>query len=189
MGGCSDLVPFVCLTSINFEATIDVVEVKTKRLTLRAFADFDYDTLVVLMTDPEVMKFTGFKTPQTPERIRELLEKWKSEGIGPLGVWAAEERDSGEVIGWCMLKTTRTETPELGYMIVKTQWGKGYASEIAKSLVQYAEKILKLPRIVAVTSPDNVPSMRVLEKAGMTIIHAETKDDSVWYERIFKLLN
>lgn len=121
-----------------------------------------------MMTDSEVMQYTGFKKPQPEERIRELLAHWILEGETELGVWAAVESDSKKFIGWFMLKLRETPDPELGFMIVKDYWNQGFATETAQGLLNYAESKLKLKRIVATISPQNLPSAKVLEKIGMT---------------------
>ena len=141
--------------------------ITSERLNIRVFRQNDYDPLVVMMSDPEVMKFTGFKTPLTKERVQELLVKWIGEGAQELGVWAVEGKAGKEFVGWVMLKKTTTDTPELGYMLPQNQWGKGYASEIAVMMLDYARNTLRLSQVAAVTTPDNFPSIRVLEKADM----------------------
>ena len=140
---------------------------ETERIIIRKFIPSDFNSLYALMSDPDTMKFTGFKVPQTRERTKELLSKWEQEGQQGLGVWSVVEKNTNFFIGWVMLKLTNTKHPELGYMIYKPYSGKGYATEIAKTMLEYGFKKLKLPKIIAVTSPENYASIRVLEKSGM----------------------
>ena len=156
--------------------------IETERLRIRRFQSDDFESLVSLMTDAETMKFTGFRVPQAAARIRELLSKWEEEGLDELGVWAVEKRTTEEFVGWIMLKPTATETPELGYMLDRSQWGQGFATEVATEMLRYGFEVLRIPKIVAVTSPDNLASVRVLEKAGMRRSTEAGEDGGVCYE-------
>ena len=135
------------------------------------------------MTDADSMKFTGFKEPQAEARIRELLTKWQGEGGGELGVWAVDCCESGDFVGWSMLKRNNSKEPELGYMVAIDQRGKGFASELSATLLNYAFKDLKLARVTAITSPQNTASIKVLEKNGMKRVNEEIcENGGVWYE-------
>ncbi len=137
---------------------------KTKRTSLRAFNDSDLPVLLEMMTDAEVMRFTGFQTPQTQERIFERLEKWKSED----GVWAVEEMATGHLVAWFMLKKTITADLELGFMIPKKHWNRGFATEVSLALLDFAFTKLGQDRVIGSTAPENFASIRVLRKIGMT---------------------
>ncbi len=100
------------LLSMNFG---DLIE--TERLVVGRFEDDDFDPLLSLMTDAESMRFTGFKEPQSEEKVRGLLFKWKKEGLLKMGVWAIRTKFTKEFVGWVMLKPIKTSIPELGYMI------------------------------------------------------------------------
>jgi RimJ/RimL family protein N-acetyltransferase len=99
--------------------------------------------------------------------IQQRLEKLVTEEPGPLGVWAAELKSTGDFVGWFMLRRGRFEDPELGFMILKKHWGQGYTTEIARSLIDYGLNELRLSSIVACANPSNVASIRILEKIGM----------------------
>lgn len=142
---------------------------RTKRLILRRFEETDFKSLTSMMTDAETMHYTGFRKPQPIEKIRELLAKWHSEGTSSLGVWAVVHIDSKDFIGWSMLKMTDSDFPELGYMLSKEKWGMGYATELAAAILDHAFSNLKVAKVSAITSPDNLASIRVLEKIGMCI--------------------
>lgn len=159
---------------------------QTNRLIIRAFKSEDLRPLTSLMTDADTMRYTGFKKPQTVERVEELLFKWRHEGKQKMGVWAVSTRDKDEFIGWVMLKPTINKTPELGYMIHRSHWGKGYASEAASGLLEYASNALSLSNVIAVTSANNIASMRVLEKAGMRKMTDVIREDgTISYEITF----
>ena len=140
---------------------------RTKRTILRKFQLSDFEPLLAMMTDAEVMQLTGFKNPQSAERIQELLHKWINEDCGDLGVWAAEEISSGQFVGWFMLKDTGFKDPEIGFMIPRYLWGNGYASELSSKIIDLALSDFNKTRVIASTSVDNLPSIKVLEKIGM----------------------
>ena len=94
---------------------------QSTRVILRPFNDSDLDNLRMLDTDPDIMKFTSAKFPQTMEQSKVRLERYSKMD----GVWAAELIDSKDFIGWFMLIPSDLEFPEIGFMIVKKYWGLG----------------------------------------------------------------
>lgn len=143
--------------------------IETNRARLRKFKQADLAGLTPLLTDPDIMKFTGFRVPQSPQQIQEHLDKQIASDPWPLGVWAAEEKATGELIGWFMLKPRDADpAPELGFMVNRKFWGKGFATEIAQGIIAYGFTTLHLSRIVAITNLDNYASIKVLKKIGMS---------------------
>lgn len=111
---------------------------KTNRTILRSFQDHDLDALIEMMSDIEIMKYTGFRSPKDSDFVKEKLKVWKQEADIPLGIWCAESIDSSHFIGWFMLKDTGKDFPELGFMLAKDQWGHGYAVEVCKGIIKMA---------------------------------------------------
>lgn len=159
---------------------------RTKRTIVRSFQDSDLKPLIKMMTDAEVMRFTGFKKPQNEERIVELLDKWKLEGENSFGVWAVEHTESKNLVAWFMLKKTVSNDPELGFMLEKGHWNFGYATEIAKALLKYAFENLKINRVIASTVPENLASIDVLKKIGMTEYKATMEEPRLLYFEIIR---
>ncbi len=140
---------------------------KTHRARLRRIQVSDFDNMRLLDSDPDVMRFTPSKIPQTEDQTRERIRN-QMEGQAkyePFGIWLAEEAESKSFIGWFMLLPDQDGSLELGFMIVKSSWGKGYATEIGQVLIAYAKQS-GIKRIAARTNTDNFTSMRVLEKLG-----------------------
>jgi RimJ/RimL family protein N-acetyltransferase len=101
------------------------------------------------------------------------------------GFWAAIERSSGEFIGWFHLRPApeggRDDEPELGYRLRRSAWGKGYATEVSRALIDKAFRELGASRVFASAMAVNSASWRVMEKVGMRRVrtfHGE------WPERI-----
>lgn len=133
------------------------------------------------------MKFTGFKEPQTPEKVGNLLQKWLKEGSPTLGVWAAVDISKNDFVGWFMLKETGSKDPELGFMLPKCRWGQGFATEISSAILNYAFGNLGLKRVIATTHRDNTPSIKVLEKIGMRVVSSEIAyGDILHFEKVLK---
>ena len=158
---------------------------KTKRIVIRLFQDSDFESLKKMMSDNEVMQYTGFKKPQPDERILELLSQWKNEGENQLGVWAAEEIETRNFIGWFMLKTTISSDPELGFMLEKNQWRKGFATEIAKGFLNYAFSKMDIKRVLASVNITNTASLKVLKKLVMRQCEEQKNDTAIIYFEIF----
>lgn len=159
---------------------------ETPNLRLRRFNLADAKKMAELESDPEVMRFTSSRVPQSFEQTQARLEALIHEqpSHSPLGVWAVELKESGDFVGWFMLMKKRHVVPELGYMIVRRHWGKGYASEAARRLVEFGVRDLKLPAMIATTTQDNAPSKRVLEKLGFHHSKVVTVLDNVLQKEV-----
>ena len=149
---------------------------RTDRLLLRRFTEADVENLVSLDADPDVMRLlTGGKP--TPREVveRELLPALVQDydRFAGLGRWAAVERSTGEFVGWFALRPPdggSGEEAELGYRLRKVAWGKGYATEGSRALVDKAFAELGVRRVFAETMAVNTASRRVLEKAGLRLV-------------------
>jgi RimJ/RimL family protein N-acetyltransferase len=158
-----------------------MANLQTQRTLLRRFQLSDLQNMIRLESDPDIMKFTPSRVPLTVEkseaRLKSLIEK--EAGSHPLGVWAVELKGSGEFVGWFMLIMTEFAVPEIGFMIVKDQWGKGLATEVAQALIDFGTKDLQYPGIAAVTDSENKKSIHILEKLGFEKKSSKTKRDLV----------
>ena len=101
------------------------------------------------------------------ERLARIVARYPE--WNGLGLWAAVERDTDELIG-CgeLLPLEGGPEVEVGYHLRRDRWGRGYATELARALVEHGFDRLGLERIVAVAYPENTASHRVLLKAGLT---------------------
>lgn len=143
---------------------------ETDRLILRTFTPDDAKMFFELCSDPKVLEFTGEKPLKSEkEALQVLTEKilknqYEKSGFGR---WAAHLKKNGLFIGWCGLKEENGEI-DLGYRLRKRFWGKGFATEAAKAVLDYGFEELQLEKIHAKCMAENAASVRVMEKAGMT---------------------
>jgi RimJ/RimL family protein N-acetyltransferase len=145
--------------------------IETARLLLRPLSAGDLDALVLVYADPEVMRYIGPGVPLQPDEARRLLERrirdYDRQGYGVLAV---VERDSGAVIGRCGLihwEIDGRDELEVGYILARSAWGRGYATEAATAVRDFALARLARRRLIALIRDGNAASMRVAEKLGM----------------------
>ncbi|MCG8574708.1 MAG: GNAT family N-acetyltransferase [Flavobacteriales bacterium] len=159
--------------------------ITTDRLDLREFSLEEAPLMVDLNADPEVMKYTGdvaFSSVEDAENLIRNYDQYKRFGFGR---WSVYLKESGEFIGWCGLKQHEDGMIDLGYRFFQNQWGKGYATESSIACIDYGFNQLKMEEIVGRTAKANIPSIRVLEKAGMVFwkeAPCEGIENSVYYK-------
>lgn len=168
-------------------ATAGRVHLVTPRLVLREFTADDVDLVVDLDSDPQVVHYvTGGRGTPRDEVVEEVLPHWLAyyERTPGYGFWAAELRSTGEFIGWFHLRPRpgrATDSPELGYRLRRPAWGRGYATEGSKALVDRAFQDLGVERVLAETMVVNAASRRVMEKVGLRLVRTFHAD---WPDRI-----
>ena len=147
----------------------------------------DWDEYLVAHSDPDVVRFVG--NDVSPAFIRRRFDKLMSQyprGSGHLGTF---ERSSGRLLGGVGLldHDDWTATPvriEIGWLIRKDAWNRGYATEAARAVLRHAAAAQGLERVICIVDPRNIASRRVAEKLGLELA-GETiwRDfDVVWYE-------
>lgn len=149
-------------------ALVKVLE--TERLALRRLTLDDAQFVRELVNEPSWIRFIGDRGVRTPEQARAYLVK------GPLamyerygfGLWLVEVKATGEAAGLCgLIKRDTLEDVDIGFAFLPRFWSQGYALESARAVLAYGREILELDRIVAITSPDNEASIRLLGRIGL----------------------
>lgn len=146
---------------------------ETDRLTLRRFTEDDVDNLFSLNSDPEVMRYITGGEPTPREKIRDEIIPFHLgfyQRTDQFGTWAAQDRSSGEFLGWFHFRPGHGEGTELGYRLRRETWHKGYATEGSRALVRKGFTELDVQRVFALTMTVNAASRRVLEKSGLVFV-------------------
>jgi RimJ/RimL family protein N-acetyltransferase len=145
--------------------------ITTPRLRLRALRHGDADALHRVYGDPEAMRYVGRSgsartREQTGKIVSQLIAGRRRHGYG---LWAATLREGGEMIGLCGLTLVEDTGPnvELVYLLARSWWGQGYATEMARACLETGFAGFGLTRIVALAYPQNAASIRVMQKCGM----------------------
>jgi RimJ/RimL family protein N-acetyltransferase len=167
-------------------ARVDIL-LETDRLILRRFTPGDADRLVDLDSDPRVMRFINGGHPTPREEIETdilpaFLDYYRR--FPGYGFFAALDRATGDFLGWFHLRPKAGEPqdePELGYRLRHAVWGRGYAAEGSRALVDKAFADLGARRVYAETMSVNAASRRVMEKAGLRYVRTFFQQ---WPERI-----
>lgn len=139
---------------------------ETPRLVLCPYLPADREFFVDLNCDSEVRRYMN--GPLTPPAADQLFSDILAGQAGGLDAsWAITERGLGAFVGHAFLNRDESHPfPELGFLLLKQFWGRGYATESARRLVEYSWTELALPGLSASVDCDHAPSQRVLEKAG-----------------------
>jgi RimJ/RimL family protein N-acetyltransferase len=146
--------------------------IETPRLRLRAHTVADFEPYCALWNEPEVLRYTTMK-PLSPEEIwLRLLRNAGDWAMLGFGSWLAEEKATGELVGEVGLFDRHRDivpaitVPEIGWILTTAKHGKGYATEAAQALLDWARDRFVANEIVCLVHPDNAGSLRVAAKCG-----------------------
>lgn len=169
----------------------------TKRIELHEFKNNDHQFIKELDSDPEVMRYISNGIPSDDNEVSRAISifiEWTKKKNGKYGYWKAVEKDSRNFIGWFHLRPLKSESDnfdklEIGYRLKQSVWGKGFATEVSKKLIQYAINDLAVKEIWALAMKKNIASQRVMQKCGLKLQREDTFDDfpgvdksSVWFK-------
>ena len=158
---------------------------ETERLLLRAPRESDLELIADLWTDPTVTKHMG--GPRDRQVIVDSFREYvRSPDAFVLSEnerwWSILERTSGDFIGLCDFESKDiegTEEMEVGYYLLPDHWGRGYATEAARLVVEYAFSDLRLASVIAIIDPRNQRSASVARKLGMELEREVLRSDGV----------
>lgn len=155
----------------------------TDRLRLRPTDESDLDLSLEMFTDPDVVEYVC--DLMTESEIRNEIPNWtRRGGNGCIGIWCISDRDSGEKYGTVFLLPMPIDEDdtdfslvvpdrmpeaeiEIGFELKRSAWGKGYATEACKRVLQFAFEETPLNEVVASFYEENIAARNVLEKSGL----------------------
>ena len=149
------------------------MELESKRLKLIEISWNDLEDIHKLYSIPEVDEHNTLGIPknmeETKENIRPMIESQNSE-IRKSYFWKIVKKDSDEFIGvsGMTLSANKFKLGEIYYKLLPSQWRLGYATEVSKTLIKAGFDDFHLHKVEAGVATDNIGSIRVLEKSGMT---------------------
>ena len=126
--------------------------------------------MLELLNEPAYVRFIGDRGVRTVEAAREYVRRGPIDSYARYGhgLYLTELKTNGTPIGMCgLLKREVLADPDIGFAFLPQFWSKGYAFEAASAVMQYASQALRLTRILAVVSPGNDRSIKLLAKLGM----------------------
>lgn len=149
------------------------MEIITERLLLREITWNDLESIHRLHSVPEVDEFNTLGIPRDIEETRELMRpdiEAKRKDPQSKYTWRIILQETAEFIGLAgfTLSNDKFRLGEIYYKLFPEYWGKGFATEVAKHLILTGFEKFRLHKVEAGVATDNVGSIRVLEKAGMT---------------------
>jgi RimJ/RimL family protein N-acetyltransferase len=155
--------------------------IETARLFLRPPQPGDVEAMVKIHQDPEVLRFLAPGSPPADagiawRNVAMMIGHWHIRGYGPFVVG---EKAGGELIGRAGLwNPDGWPGVELGWLIQRSHWGRGFATEAAKGALDWAWDNVAVEHIISMIHPQNTRSIRVAEKIGERFERAEVKGES-----------
>src|SRR5712692_5251690 len=147
-----------------------MIIIETKRLILRKLSTDDAEFIVELVNEPSFLHYIGDKCVRNLDDARQYIlngpvASYERNGFG---LYLVELKKNGIPIGISgLVKRDTLPEPDIGFAFLPEYWSKGYAVESAAAVMTYAKETLRLSRVLAITSPDNDTSARLLGKIGL----------------------
>jgi RimJ/RimL family protein N-acetyltransferase len=145
-------------------------ELVTERLRLRWMNETDASLMLAIWNDSGFIRYVADRGIRTEAEARQalrdgILKLYEERGYGP---YLLEPRDGGAPMGICgLFKRDNLDFPDLGYSLLPAFRGSGHALEAARAVLAHARDDLGFSRVLAIVSPSNTRSIRLLNKLGM----------------------
>ena len=146
-----------------------MIVLQTPRLRLRRLVPEDAPFILVLVNDADWLRFIGDKNVRDLDGARAYIANGPAATYARCGygLWLAELKD-GTPVGLCgLLNRDSLDHPDIGFAFLPQYRGQGYAGEAAAATLVHGRDVLGMKRILAITSPDNEASGRLLQKIGL----------------------
>lgn len=148
-----------------------MIVLETERLTLRHLSpESDAEFILRLLNEPSFLQYIGDKGVRTLADARDYIVNGpaKSYQDNGFGLYKVELKETGKPIGISgLIKRDTLPEPDIGFAFLPEYWRMGYAYESAAAVMKYARGELRLERILAITTPGNAASEKLLAKIGL----------------------
>ena len=165
------------------------MEITTDRLLIKDISVKEADFYLELFNDPDWIKNINDKGLRTVEAVRDyientILKKFQSDGTG---FFTIRLKDSKKPIGVStLLYRDITQFYDLGYGLMKSARGKGYAKEATLAIMDYTKTFFSIPYVYAITKIDNQPSINLLKNVGFKLLEQKDIFDEGESSNIFR---
>ena len=160
----------ICKLAVFYRMIKSNNRLETSRTYLRNFCLDDLDLLYQLHSDPQVMQHFHTGPRSRLEIIKNLHDYIQHQEIYNFSNWAVFEKNTDQFIGRAgPLVWEAQQSVELSYVLHQKFWGLGFATELAGQIITWIFKNLTVDKIVAVTTPENLASQKVMSKVGMQL--------------------
>ncbi len=166
---------------------------ETERLVFRELVPSLAPFVLTLLTDPTFIKFIGDRGVYDLSSAERYIQDVRTQYIDPgYGSYVVLQKETEKPIGISgIIKRVSLLHPDIGFAYLPKYWGYGYAFEGAEALLKYAKGELGLETVVAITSPGNVSSQKLLKKLGMTfkrcVSAQNTGEEALLFEPVKKI--
>ncbi len=151
---------------------------ETERMKLREICADDEQNILLLDSDPDVMKYLTNGVPTPIEEVHNAIErttKLFKKHDGKFGFWAAINKADNQFMGWFHFRPGKKDADnvsriELGYRLMKKYWGRGFATEGSKALISKGFTEFNVSEVFAQTLKENIASQKVMKKVGMSFV-------------------
>ena len=143
---------------------------ETERLGLHHLTADDAEFILRLLNEPSFLRYIGDKKVRTLDDARAYIlggpvQSYRDNGFG---LYRVERKQDGIPLGICgLIKREGLPDPDVGFAFLPEYWNRGYALEAATAVMTFARDTLGMTRILAITSPDNEASEKLLKKIGL----------------------
>jgi RimJ/RimL family protein N-acetyltransferase len=166
---------------------LTIPELHTERLLMRGFRESDLDAWAAICADSEVTRWVGDLDGLTREgawrRMAYILGHWVLRGFGQ---WALVERETDGLVGRAgLLRPEAWPGLEVGWLVGRDHWGRGFAPEAGRASLDWARTGLGAEHVISCIEDDNHRSARVAEKLGMTVEGRTRIVDGLYEVRVF----
>ena len=147
-----------------------MIVIETERLILSHLSTDDAEFILKLLNEPSFLRFIGDRGVRNLEDARQyilnrLIASYERNGFG---LYLVALKEDGTPIGISgLVKRDTLPDADIGFAFLPAYWSQGYAVESAAAVMKYARETLRLDRILAITSPDNDASAKLLSKIGL----------------------